>query len=216
MKIFTFDTTLRDGTQGESISFSVEDKLIIAQKLDELGIDYIEGGWPGSNPKDKEFFARAAELKLNHAKLTAFGSTRFAKNPVEEDRNVCALVEAGTPVVSIFGKTWDLHVKRALGITEDENLVLISETVKYLKDHGKEVVYDAEHFFDGYTANPDYALKTLAAAKQGGADVLVLCDTNGGTITGRLVEIVGEVRRRFDGVIGIHTHNDSDVAVANT
>ena len=150
MKIFTFDTTLRDGTQGESVSFSVDDKLIIAQKLDELGIDYIEGGWPGSNPKDKEFFARARELKLQHARLTAFGSTRFAKNPVEEDRNVRALVEAGTPVVSIFGKTWDLHVQRALGITLDENLELISETVSYLKDHGKEVVYDAEHFFDGY------------------------------------------------------------------
>jgi 2-isopropylmalate synthase len=216
MKIFTFDTTLRDGTQGESISFSVEDKLIIAQKLDELGIDYIEGGWPGSNPKDKEFFARAAELKLNHAKLTAFGSTRFAKNPVEEDRNVLALVEAGTPVVSIFGKTWDLHVKRALGISEEENLTLISETVKYLCDHGKEVVYDAEHFFDGYTANPEYALKTLEAAHRAGASVLCLCDTNGGTVTARLVEIVGEVRLRFDGVIGIHTHNDSDLAVANS
>src|SRR5438067_3193067 len=125
MKISTFDTTLRDGTQGESISFSVDDKLIIAQKLDELGIDYIEGGWPGSNPKDKEFFIRALELKLTHAKLTAFGSTRFSRNPVEEDRNVRALVEAGTPVVSIFGKTWDLHVKRALGITEEENLLLI-------------------------------------------------------------------------------------------
>src|SRR5471032_3372578 len=216
MKISTFDTTLRDGTQGESISFSVDDKLIIAQKLDELGIDYIEGGWPGSNPKDKEFFSRASELKLTHARLTAFGSTRFAKNPVEDDRNVRALVEAGTPVVSIFGKTWDLHVKRALGITEAENLVLISETVKYLKDHGKEVVYDAEHFFDGYTANADYALRTLESAQQAGADVLCLCDTNGGTITGRLVEMVAAVRKRFDGVIGIHTHNDSGVAVANT
>jgi len=216
MKIFTFDTTLRDGTQGEAISFSVEDKLIIAQKLDELGIDYIEGGWPGSNPKDKEFFARAADLRLTHARLTAFGATRFAKNPVEEDRNVRALVEAGTPVVSIFGKTWDLHVKRALGITEDENLALISETVKYLRDHGKEVVYDAEHFFDGYTANPDYALRTLEAAHAAGAGVLCLCDTNGGTVTGRLAEIVAEVRRRFDGVIGIHTHNDGDLAVANS
>src|ERR1700730_12905752 len=164
MKIFTFDTTLRDGTQGEAISFSVDDKLIIAQKLDELGIDYIEGGWPGSNPKDKEFFARAGELELKHARLTAFGSTRFAKNPVEEDRNVLALLEAGTPVVSIFGKTWDLHVKRALGITLDENLQLISETMKYVKDRGKEVVYDAEHFFDGYAADPGHALRTLEAA----------------------------------------------------
>src|SRR5437016_5415300 len=216
MRVFTFDTTLRDGTQGESVSFSPEDKLIIGKKLDELDIDYIEGGWPGSNPKDKEFFTRAAGLKLTHAKLTAFGSTRFAKNPVEEDRNVRALVEAGTPVVSIFGKTWDLHVKRALGITEEENLLLISETVKFLRDHGKEVVYDAEHFFDGYAANPHYALLTLEAARLAGADVLCLCDTNGGTITGRLVELVAEVRKRFDGIIGIHTHNDSDVAVANT
>jgi 2-isopropylmalate synthase len=216
MKISTFDTTLRDGTQGESISFSVDDKLIIAQKLDELGIDYIEGGWPGSNPKDQEFFKRATELTLHHSRLTAFGSTRFAKNPVHEDRNVRALVEAGTPVVAIFGKTWDLHVKRALGITEDQNLVLISETVRYIKDHGKEVVYDAEHFFDGYIANPGYALRTLEAAHNAGADVLCLCDTNGGTVTPRLVEMVAEVRRRFDGVIGIHVHNDGDLAVANT
>src|SRR5664280_1151617 len=216
MKISTFDTTLRDGTQGESISFSVDDKLIIAQKLDELGIDYIEGGWPGSNPKDQEFFKRATELTLHHARLTAFGSTRFAKNPVHEDRNVRALVEAGTPVVSVFGKTWNLHVKRALGIKPEENLKLISETVKHLKDHGKEVVYDAEHFFDGYVADPEYALETLAAAHQAGADVLCLCDTNGGMITGRLAEIVAKVCQRFDGVIGIHTHNDSDMAVAST
>src|ERR1700731_1805820 len=185
MQISTFDTTLRDGTQGEAVSFSADDKLVIAQKLDELGIDYIEGGWPGSNPKDKEFFHRAAELNLKHAKLTAFGSTRFAKNPVHEDRNVLALVEAGTPVVSIFGKTWDLHVKRALGITEEENLRLISETVKYLRDHGKEVVYDAEHFFDGYNANAAYAFLTLETAQRAGAGVLCLCDTNGGTLTGR-------------------------------
>ena len=216
MKIHTFDTTLRDGTQGESISFSVDDKLMIAQKLDELGIDYIEGGWPGSNPKDQEFFKRATGIALHHARLTAFGSTRFAKNPVHEDRNVRALVEAGTPVVSIFGKTWDLHVKRALGITNDQNLVLISETVRYIKDHGKELVYDAEHFFDGYIANPDYALRTLEAAHTAGADVLCLCDTNGGTVTPRLAEIVAEVRSRFDGIIGIHVHNDGDLAVANT
>ena len=216
MRIATFDTTLRDGTQGESVSFSADDKLVIAQKLDELGIDYIEGGWPGSNPKDKEFFHRAAGLQLKHARLTAFGSTRFAKNPIEQDRNVQALVEAGTPVVSIFGKTWDLHVRRALGIALEENLLLISETVKYLKDHGKEVVYDAEHFFDGYFANSDYALKTLEAAASAGADVLCLCDTNGGTLTGKLVDTFAEVRKRFDGILGIHTHNDSGVAVANT
>ncbi|MFB3829232.1 MAG: citramalate synthase [Bryobacteraceae bacterium] len=216
MRIFTFDTTLRDGTQGESVSFSVEDKLMIAQKLDDLGIDYIEGGWPGSNPKDKEFFARARELQLKHARLTAFGSTRFARNPVHQDRNVQALVEAGTPVVSIFGKSWELHTKRALNVTEEENLKLIGETVAYLKEHGKEVVYDAEHFFDGYMSNPAFALRTLEAAQKAGADVLCLCDTNGGAITGKLIEIVSEVRRRFDGVLGIHAHNDGDVAVANT
>src|SRR5579875_2287902 len=216
MKIFTFDTTLRDGTQAETVSFSVDDKLLIAAKLDELGIDYIEGGWPGSNPKDKEFFERAKTLPLKHAKLTAFGATRFAKNPVEEDANVAQLLAAGTPVVSIFGKTWDFHVRRALGITEEENLQLISDTVAYLKAHGREVVYDAEHFFDGYQANPTYALRTLEAAKGAGADVLCLCDTNGGTLPPRLVEVVAQVRARFDGVLGIHCHNDSDVAVANT
>jgi 2-isopropylmalate synthase len=216
MKIYTFDSTLRDGTQGEAISFSVDDKLVILQQLDELGIDYIEGGWPGSNPRDQEFFRRARELNLQHARLTAFGSTRLARNPVHEDRSVLALVDAGTPAVSIFGKSWDLHVRRALGVTLEENLKLISETVQYLREHGKEVIYDAEHFFDGYIANPEYAVQTLEAAKRSGADVLCLCDTNGGTLPGRLQDIVADVRRRFDGVIGIHTHNDSDVAVANT
>ncbi|MGI8990692.1 MAG: citramalate synthase [Bryobacteraceae bacterium] len=215
MKISTFDTTLRDGTQGEAVSFSVDDKLLIARKLDELGIDYIEGGWPGSNPKDKEFFARAKSLKLNHARMTAFGSTRFAKNPVHEDRSVLAILDSETPTVSIFGKSWDLHTSRALGVTEEENQALIYETVRFLKDHGKEVIYDAEHFFDGYNANPDFALRTLDAAQRAGADILCLCDTNGGTLTGRLTEIVSEVRKRFDGVLGIHPHNDSDVAVAN-
>ena len=161
MKIFTFDTTLRDGTQGEAVSFSVDDKLVIAQKLDDLGIDYIEGGWPGSNPKDEDFFQRAKDLHLKHAKLTAFGSTRFSKNPVEEDRNVRKLLDAETPVVSIFGKSWELHTRRALGVTEEENLKLISDTVGYLKDHGREVVYDAEHFFDGYTDKPDFLTKVI-------------------------------------------------------
>ncbi len=216
MKIFTFDTTLRDGTQGESVSFSVEDKLAIAHKLDQLGIDYIEGGWPGSNARDKEFFSRAKTLKLTHAKLTAFGSTRFARNPVEKDSNVQELLGAETPVVSIFGKSWDLHTKRALGITEEENLKLIGETVAYLVQHGREVVYDAEHFFDGYTSNPDFALRTLEAAQKSGASVLCLCDTNGGTLPHRIGELVALVKARFGGVIGIHAHNDSDVAVANT
>jgi 2-isopropylmalate synthase len=216
MRVFTFDTTLRDGTQGENVSFSADDKVLIAHKLDELGIDYIEGGWPGSNPKDKEFFLRARDMKLKHARLVAFGATRFAKNPVEADSSVNALIESGTPVVSIFGKSWDLHVHRALGITEEENLKIIDDTVRYLKAHGKEVVYDAEHFFDGYTASRDFALRTLEAAKKAGADVLVLCDTNGGTISSRLAQICADVRKHFDGVLGIHTHNDSDMAVANS
>jgi 2-isopropylmalate synthase len=216
MRILTFDTTLRDGTQGETVSFSVEDKILIAQKLDDLGIDYIEGGWPGSNPKDREFFDRARELRLKHARLTAFGATRFAKYKVNEDPSVLALVHAGTPTVSIFGKSWKLHVEKALGITEEENLAIIEDTVRYLKANGKEVVYDAEHFFDGYNDDHTFALKTIEAAKRAGADVITLCDTNGGTPTARLTEICSEVRKRMDGVLGIHTHNDCELAVANT
>src|ERR1700692_1124785 len=189
MRVFTFDTTLRDGTQGEAVSLSADDKILVAHRLDELGIDYIEGGWPGSNPKDKDFFARAKSIKFKHARLTAFGATRMARNPVEEDSSVNALIEADTPVVCIFGKTWELHVRKALGITEEENLKLISDTVRYLKAHVKEVIYDAEHFFDGYQDSPDFALRPLEAARNAGADVLCLCDTNGGTITGRLEEI---------------------------
>src|SRR5579863_4886957 len=216
MRIFTFDTTLRDGTQGEAVSLSADDKVLIAHKLDELGIDYIEGGWPGSNPKDKDFFARAKEIQCRQARLAAFGATRMARNKVEEDPSVQALLEADTPVVCIFGKTWELHVRRALGITEEENLELISDTVRYLKDHGKEVIYDAEHFFDGYQAGRDFALRTLEAAQKAGADTLTLCDTNGGTMTARLAEICADVRKNFEGVLGIHTHNDCELAVANT
>ena len=161
MRVFTFDTTLRDGTQGEAVSFSADDKLLILHKLDELGIDYVEGGWPGSNPKDKEFFARAKDEPLKHTRLVAFGATRLARNRVEEDSSVNALAAAGTPVVTIFGKSWDLHVQRALNISEADNLQLITDTVKFLKSHGKEVIYDAEHFFDGYKANKDFALRTL-------------------------------------------------------
>ena len=215
MRIFTYDTTLRDGTQGENISFSVDDKLMIAEKLDELGIDYIEGGWPGSNPRDKDFFARARDLEFKHARLAAFGSTRYPRNTVQADPNVNALLEAETPVVTIFGKSWRLHTERALGVTEEQNLAMISETVGHIKQQGREVIFDAEHFFDGYEASADFALRTLEAAQEAGADVLVLCDTNGGTVTNRLGEIFGEVRNRFDGVIGIHTHNDSELAVAN-
>src|SRR6202142_2902203 len=216
MTITTLETTLRDGTQGEAVSFTVDDKLAIALRLDEFGIDYIEGGWPGSNPRDKDFFARAVDLQLKHARLTAFGSTRFAKNRVDRDPNVRALLDSGTPTISIFGKTWDLHTRRALGITEEENLKLIGETVRYLKEHGKEVIFDAEHFFDGYTSNQAFALRALEAAATAGADILCLCDTNGGMLTGHLAEIVADVRKRFDGTLGIHVHNDSDCAVANT
>ncbi len=216
MRVFIYDTTLRDGTQGENVSFSVDDKLSVARKLDELGVDYIEGGWPGSNPRDKEFFKRTGELELKHARIAAFGSTRYPRNKVEADPNVRALLEAQTPVVTIFGKSWDLHTERALKITEKQNLAMIAETVKHIKDQGREVIYDAEHFFDGYNSNADFALRTLEAAKKAGADVLVLCDTNGGTVTGRMSEIFAEVRQRFDGVIGIHTHNDSELAVANS
>lgn len=215
MRVFTFDTTLRDGTQGEAVSFSAEDKILVMQKLDELGIDYIEGGWPGSNPKDKEFFEQAKGVKLEHARLAAFGATRFARNRVEDDASVNALLAAETPVVTIFGKSWDLHVHRALGITEEENIEIITDTVRYLKDHGREVVYDAEHFFDGYIKNRDFALRTLEAAKKAGADVLCLCDTNGGMLTSKLSEVCADIRRRFDGVLGIHTHNDCELAVAN-
>src|SRR5665213_2499438 len=215
MRIFTFDTTLRDGTQGEAVSLSSEDKLLVAHRLDELGIDYIEGGWPGSNPKDKDFFARAKSITFRHARLTAFGSTRMARNKVEEDPSVNALIEADTPVVCVFGKTWELHVRKALGITEEENLKLISDTVRYLKAHGKEVIYDAEHFFDGYKASRDFTLRTLEAAKKAGADTLTLCDTNGGTMTTRLAEICADVRKNFDGILGIHSHNDCEMAVSN-
>src|SRR5579862_731422 len=187
-KIQIYDTTLRDGSQGENIAFSLEDKLHIVRKLDDLGVDYIEGGWPGSNAKDMAFFERARELKLKHAKLAAFGSTAHPRHEVKDDKNLQALIEAGTPVVTIFGKTWDLHVKVALAVTLKHNLDLIRESVAFLKSHGREVIYDAEHFFDGYKADPAYALETLRAAEEGGASILVLCDTNGGTLTHDLSE----------------------------
>ena len=215
-KIQIYDTTLRDGSQGENISFSVDDKLHIARKLDDLGIDYIEGGWPGSNLKDMAFFLRISELPLKHAKVAAFGSTCHPKNTVQQDSNLQALVEANTPVVTIFGKTWDLHVKVALGITLERNLELIRESVAYLKSLGKEVIYDAEHFFDGIRADHDYALATLRTAEQAGADTIVLCDTNGGTLTEDIRDRLVAVSRHIKTPIGIHTHNDSDMAVANS
>jgi 2-isopropylmalate synthase len=219
-RVLVYDTTLRDGSQGEGLSFSVEDKINLARKLDEaLGLAYIEAGWPGSNPKDEEFFARVAagELQLKNAKLSAFGSTRRANVAPEDDTNLRLLIEAKTPVVTIFGKTWDLHVTRALGTTLEENLNMIYDSVAYLRAAGREVIYDAEHFFDGYKANPDYALSTLRKAHEAGADWLVLCDTNGGLLTEEIPAIMGRVKETVPGAkLGIHVHNDGDLACANT
>jgi 2-isopropylmalate synthase len=215
-KILIYDTTLRDGSQGENISFSLEDKLHIVKKLDDLGVDYIEGGWPGSNSKDGAFFHRARELKLKHAKLAAFGSTRHPRHHVAHDRNLQALIEADTPVVTIFGKSWDLHVRVALGVSLPENLDLIRESVAFLKSKGREVIYDAEHFFDGFKADSAYALATLEAAEQAGANTIVLCDTNGGTLTADLRERFEAASRQVKTPLGIHTHNDCEMAVANS
>ncbi len=215
--ITIYDTTLRDGTQREGLSLSCDDKLRIAQKLDELGVHYIEGGWPGSNPKDVEFFQRTGELNLTTAKIAAFGSTCRANSDPAEDVNIQALINANTPACTIFGKSWTLHVTEVLKTTLEENERIIFESVRYLKENQKIVFYDAEHFFDGYKANPDYALKTLAAAQRGGADALVLCDTNGGCLPDEIAEIVDTVKAAFpQSEIGIHAHNDGECAVANS
>ena len=217
MKIFIYDTTLRDGTQSEGISLSCNDKLRIAQKLDDTGVDYIECGWPGSNPKDAEFFQRLDELDLKHAKVTAFGSTcRVGSNP-DGDTNILALLDANTSVCTIVGKTWTLHVADVLQTTLEENLRIIEESVRYLKTQGKEVIYDAEHFFDGFKTNEQYAVKTLSAAIDGGADTIVICDTNGGTLPHEISSVVSQIRDKFPEIIlGVHCHNDSECAVANT
>ena len=211
-----YDTTLRDGAQAEDIAFSVEDKLRIVRKLDELGIPYIEGGWPGANPKDGEFFKEVRKLPLKHARIAAFGATRKASHAVQEDPSLQALLDAHTPVITIFGKSWDLHVTEALGISLKKNLELIGDSVAYLKSKRRMVVYDAEHFFDGYKANPDYALETLERAQAEGADRIALCDTNGGAMPWEVREIVRAVADRIDAPLGIHAHNDGDVAVANS
>ena len=225
--ILLYDTSLRDGTQGENIRFTAKEKIQIAMRLDDFGIHYIEGGWPGSNPRDMQFFELAMEVDFKHAKITAFGSTRKPGIDPADDPNLQALIAADTPAVAIFGKSWDLHVKQVMNNTLEENLAMIRESVAYLKDHGREVVYDAEHFFDGYKENRDYALQTIIAAADSGAEFLVLCDTNGGTLPSEVRAIMSDVKNVLaekystlpDALpinIGIHTHNDSGLGVANT
>jgi len=210
-----YDTTLRDGSQGEGINFSVADKLRIAEKLDAFGVHYIEGGWPGSNPKDIKFFAEAKKRKFKNAKLAAFGSTRKKGVAVEKDDQVRLLIEAETPVVTIFGKTSMLHVKEVLRCTPEENLAMIADTVKFLKDHGKFVIYDAEHCFDGYKLDPEYAVATWQAAEKAGADMVVLCDTNGGCLPVEVAEITKAALGKLNCPVGIHTHDDIGLGVAN-
>ncbi len=212
-----YDTTLRDGTQAEDISFTVEDKLRIAEKLDELGVHYIEGGWPGSNPRDIQFFQEARRLRLAQARLCAFGSTCRPGVAPDDDVNIQALLEADTPTVTVFGKSWDLHVEDALRTGLAENLEIIERSVAHLKARGREVVYDAEHFFDGHKANPEYAVETVRAALRGGADVVVLCDTNGGSLPWDIRRVVEDLRAVVASTpLGIHCHNDGELAVANT
>ena len=221
--VILYDTTLRDGTQGENVTLSLADKLRVARMLDEYGMPYVEGGWPGSNPKDIEFFKQARTMTWRTAKLAAFGSTRHRSNSAEGDPNLQELVRAETPVVTIFGKSWLLHVTEVLGATAGENLEMIADSIRFIVERGRELVYDAEHYFDGYAADPAYALATLRAARDAGARTLVLCDTNGGTLTGRLLEVLAETQAALVVDVGspavtwgIHTHNDAELAVANS
>lgn len=214
--ITIYDTTLRDGEQGEGISFTVEDKLRIAHLLDDIGISYIEGGQPGSNPKAQEFFKRLKKEKLKNAKLVAFGSTCRHGKPASEDENLQKIIEAGTPTVTIFGKTWDFHVKDALKISLKENLKIVADSIKFLKAHKKEVFFDAEHFFDGFKNNKDYALEVLKTAEQAKVDMIILCDTNGGSLPFEIAEIINQVKKKIKVPLGIHAHNDADSAVANS
>ncbi|MBW1862085.1 MAG: citramalate synthase [Deltaproteobacteria bacterium] len=215
-KIVIYDTTLRDGTQGEQISLSAEDKLRIAGKLDDLGVHYIEGGWPGSNPKDVRFFDLIRKAPLENARITAFGMTRRPDTRAEDDRNIEALLRTEVHTAAIFGKSWGLHVSKILNVSPEENLAMIEDTMDYLRRQDIEVIYDAEHFFDGYKHNPEYALKTLKAAINGGAGMIVLCDTNGGTMAYEIRSIMEEVVPQITLPVGIHTHNDSGLALANT
>jgi len=215
-KIIIYDTTLRDGSQTEGVSYTVSDKVKITAKLDELGVHYIEGGWPGSNPKDKEFFELMKDRRLKNAVLASFGSTRRANVRPQEDNNLKELVASQTRTVTIFGKSWDLHVTDVIKTTLAENLKMIEDSVAFLKSHKREVFYDAEHFFDGYKRNPAYALKTVLAAQKARADCIILCDTNGGTLPEEVTKIIKEVKKKVRTPLGIHTHNDMDLAVANT
>ena len=213
-KIELYDTTLRDGAQFEGISLSVEDKLAITRRLDQLGVHYVEGGWPGSNPKDADYFRRVGETELANAAIAAFGSTRYPGLAVQDDSNIRALLECGASVATLVGKSWDLHVTRVLETSLEENLAMISDSVAYLKANGRRVFFDAEHFFDGFKANAAYALQTVRAAAGAGAECVILCDTNGGTLPEEIGETVAAVGRETDVRLGIHTHNDADTAVA--
>lgn len=216
VRIELYDTTLRDGSQGEGVYFSLQDKLAITSKLDELGFDYIEGGYPLSNPKDYEYFQQVRKLPLEHAKVVAFGMTRRKGIAAEDDIGMQALVESQAPVITIVGKTWDLHVREVLGVDEAENLAMIYDSISYLKSQGREVIYDAEHFFDGYFHNPEFSLKTIQQAEKAGAKLVALCDTNGGTLPERIVEAVRAARSVLKIPVGIHCHNDCELAVANS
>ena len=215
-RITIYDTTLRDGSQTEGISFTVNDKVKIVEKLDKLGVHYIEGGWPGSNPKDRDFFELIKDKKLKNAAIAAFGSTRRAKVAAADDANLQELVKSQAPTLTIFGKSWDLHVTDVIRTTLEENLKMIYDSVEFLKKKKREVFYDAEHFFDGYKRNPEYAVRTITAAQDAGAACVILCDTNGGTLPEEVRRIVAEVTKKISTPLGIHTHNDLDLAVANS
>ena len=215
-RISLYDTTLRDGSQGEGISFSLQDKLNITKRLDEMGVDFIEGGYPLSNPKDFEYFQQVASLGLKHSQVSAFGMTRRKGGDASDDICLRALLEANTPIVTLVGKSWDLHVHEVLGTTLEENLAMIRDSIRYCKDKGRRVFYDAEHFFDGYAANPDYALATLMAAAEAGAEWLIPCDTNGGTMPDEIGRVISQLRRKISVPLGIHCHNDCELAVANS